>query len=61
MLQVATPWIEGSKDNDLQLLAKALSERFNVKITIEDYPIGGKLIFHYGNLEELDAILLRLN
>ncbi|KAJ6645039.1 putative chromosome-partitioning protein ParB [Pseudolycoriella hygida] len=52
---------EGNKDNDLQLLAKSLSEKFNIKITIEDYPIGGKLIFHYGNLEELDSILSKLN
>ncbi|MDN3030633.1 MAG: ParB/RepB/Spo0J family partition protein [Candidatus Tisiphia sp.] len=52
---------ESSKENDLQLLAKSLSERFNIKVTIEDYPIGGKLIFHYSNLGELDSILSRLN
>lgn len=52
---------ENSKENDLQLLAKSLSEKFNIKVTIEDYPIGGKLIFHYSNLEELDSILSRLN
>jgi len=52
---------ENNKDNDLQSLAKVLSERFNIKITIEDYSIGGKLIFHYGDLEELDTILLKLS
>ncbi len=52
---------DNSKENDLQLLAKSLSERFNIKVTIENYPIGGKLIFHYSNLEELDSILSRLN
>lgn len=52
---------ENSQENDLQLLAKSLSERFNIKVTIEDYTIGGKLIFHYSNLEELDSILSRLN
>ncbi|WP_341751413.1 ParB/RepB/Spo0J family partition protein [Candidatus Tisiphia endosymbiont of Piscicola geometra] len=52
---------ENSKENDLQLLAKSLSERFNIKVTIENYPIGGKLIFHYSNLEELDSILSSLN
>lgn len=52
---------ENSTDNDLQLLVKSLSEKFGVKITIEDYSIGGKLIFHYGSLEELDTILSRLN
>lgn len=42
---------EGNKDSDLQLLVKSLSERLNMKITIEDYTVGGKLMFHYGNLE----------
>lgn len=51
---------EANKGNDLQLLARSLSEKFNVKITIETYPVGGRLIFHYGNLEELDLILSRL-
>ncbi|WP_253308158.1 MULTISPECIES: ParB/RepB/Spo0J family partition protein [unclassified Rickettsia] len=52
---------EGDKSNDLQLLAKTLSERFNIKITIENYSIGGRLIFHYNSLEELDTILLKLS
>lgn len=52
---------EDTNDSDLQLLAKSLSEKFNIKITIEDYAVGGKLMFHYGNLEELDAILSRLS
>ncbi len=52
---------ENNKDNDLQLLAKSLSERFDIKITIEDYSVGGRLIFHYDNLEKLDSILSRLN
>ncbi len=52
---------EGNKENDLQLLAKSLSEKFNIKITIEDYPVGGRLIFHYSNLDELDSILSRLS
>lgn len=52
---------ENNKESDLQSLTKTLSERFNIKITIEDYPIGGKLVFHYGSLEELDSILLKLS
>ncbi|MCC8369556.1 MAG: ParB/RepB/Spo0J family partition protein [Rickettsia endosymbiont of Oxypoda opaca] len=52
---------EGDKSNDLQLLSKTLSERFNIKVTIENYSIGGRLIFHYNNLEELDTILLKLS
>ncbi|MGL4226578.1 MAG: ParB/RepB/Spo0J family partition protein, partial [Rickettsia sp.] len=34
---------------------------FDIKITIENYLLGGKLIFHYKDLEELDLILLKLN
>lgn len=47
-------------DNDLQILAKTLSEKFNIKVSIEQYNHGGKLIFHYENLEQLDSILDRL-
>ncbi|HJD55627.1 MAG TPA: ParB/RepB/Spo0J family partition protein [Rickettsia endosymbiont of Pyrocoelia pectoralis] len=53
--------IEKSTDNDLQMLVKALSEKFNIKVTIENYSLGGKLMFHYKNLEELDRILSKLN
>ena len=48
-------------DNDLQLLVKALSKKFNIKITIENCSLGGKLIFHYEDLEELDTILVKLS
>lgn len=47
-------------NNDLQVLASSLSEKFGIKITIEDHAVGGKIIFHYGNLEQLDSILSRL-
>jgi ParB family chromosome partitioning protein len=50
-----------STDNyDLQILAKTLSNKLGIKISIEDYYVGGKLIFHYNNLEQLDSILSRL-
>ena len=52
---------EKSIDNDLQMLVKVLAEKFNIKVTIENYSLGGKLIFHYKDLEELDKILLKLN
>ncbi len=50
-----------TEDNDLQSLVKILSEKFNIKVTIENYPLGGKLIFHYKDLKELDKILLELS
>jgi ParB family chromosome partitioning protein len=50
-----------SKENELESLANALSQKFGVRIIIEDYSIGGKIIFHYGSMEELDSILSKLN
>lgn len=52
---------EGTIDNDLESLVKILSEKFGIKVTIENYSLGGRLIFHYKDLEELDKILLKLN
>ncbi|MCC8418646.1 MAG: ParB/RepB/Spo0J family partition protein [Rickettsia endosymbiont of Glossina mortisans submortisans] len=52
---------DNATDNDLESLVKVLSEKFGVKVTIENYSLSGKLIFHYKNLEELDLILLKLN
>jgi len=52
---------DSTKESELELLAKALSKKFGIKIIIEDYPIGGKIIFHYGSMEELDTILSKLN
>lgn len=51
---------QDSLDKDLQGLVKALSEKFGIKISIENYPVGGKLIFHYNDLDQLDNILSRL-
>lgn len=51
---------ESTEDNDLKSLVKILSEKFNIKVTIENYFLGGKLIFHYKDLKELDNILLEL-
>ncbi|AAU03559.1 ParB/RepB/Spo0J family partition protein [Rickettsia typhi] len=48
-------------DNDLELLVKALSKKFGIKITIDNCNLGGKLMFHYKDLEELDLILSKLN
>jgi ParB family chromosome partitioning protein len=52
---------DSNKERELDLLAGALSQKFGVRIIIEDYSIGGKIIFHYGSMEELDSILSKLN
>lgn len=49
------------KENDFRLLAQTLSEKFGIKITIETSAYGGKVVFHYTNLEQLDSILVKLN
>ncbi len=51
----------GSGGDELKTIANALAEKFGVKVSLEDYKIGGKLIFHYKDLEELDLLLSRLS
>lgn len=46
---------------DLEIIAQALSEKFNTKISIENHLSGGKIIFDYNDPEHLDDILARLN
>lgn len=58
---VGKRFLKEEKENDIDLIVKALSEKFNIKITIENYSLGGKLIFHYKDLEELDNLLLKFN
>lgn len=48
-------------NEDFILLGQSLSEKFGVKVVVENSWNGGKITFHYGNLEELDSILSRLN
>jgi ParB family chromosome partitioning protein len=48
-------------DDDLVMLGQSLSEKFGVKVVVENSWNGGRISFHYGNLEELDLILTRIN
>lgn len=48
-------------NDDFILLGQSLSEKFGVKVVVENSWNGGKISFHYNNLEELDIILSRLN
>lgn len=47
--------------NDLEIIANALSEKYNTKVTIENQNGCGKIILSYNDLEHLDDILTRLN
>ncbi len=48
-------------DDDLVMLGQSLSEKFGVKVVVENSWNGGRISFHYSNLEELDFILTRIN
>lgn len=48
-------------DDDLVMLGQSLREKFGVKVVVENSWNGGRISFHYSNLEELDFILTRLN
>lgn len=54
------PRLHDHKNTDLNVLTQSLSEKFGMKITIENHTIGGKLIFHYQDLEKLDNLLIKL-
>ncbi len=47
-------------NDDLRELVAALSTKFGMKVTIEQIGAGGKVIFHYNTLEQLDEILTKL-
>jgi SpoVK/Ycf46/Vps4 family AAA+-type ATPase len=48
-------------DNDLVILGQSLSEKYGVKVVVENSWNGGKISFYYSNLEELDSILTKIN
>ena len=48
-------------DDDLVMLGQSLSEKFGVKVVVENSWNGGRISIHYSNLEELDSILTRFN
>jgi ParB family transcriptional regulator, chromosome partitioning protein len=48
------------KNADTAALEKRLSDSLGLKVTIEDRAGRGVLQIHYRNLEQLDAVLLRL-
>ncbi|RTK93986.1 MAG: ParB/RepB/Spo0J family partition protein [Rickettsiales bacterium] len=57
----SSPKVEKNIDEDLLILCQSLSEKFGVKVTIEDKFGNGKISFYYNNMEELDNILNKIN
>jgi len=47
-------------NNDLKELVDSLSAKFGMKVTIEQIGNGGKVVFHYNTIEQLDEILTKL-
>jgi ParB family chromosome partitioning protein len=52
---------EAPVDEDIIMLGQSLSEKFGVKVVVENSWNGGKISFHYSNLGDLDSILTRFN
>lgn len=57
----ASTKVEKNIDEDLLILCQSLSERFGVKVIIEDKFGNGKISFFYNNMEELDNILSKIS
>jgi ParB family transcriptional regulator, chromosome partitioning protein len=47
-------------DSDFDNIILALSQKFEVKVRIENVGSGGKVTFHYDSLEQLDNLLSKL-
>jgi ParB family transcriptional regulator, chromosome partitioning protein len=50
-----------SQDEDLIMLGESLSEKFGVKVLVENSNNGGRISIYYSNLEELDSILTKFD
>lgn len=48
-------------NDDLILLGQSLSQKYGVKVVVENSWNGGKISFYYSTLEELDSILTKIN
>ena len=48
-------------NDDFIMLGQSLSEKYGVKVVVENSWNGGKISFCYSNLEELDSILAKIN
>jgi ParB family chromosome partitioning protein len=51
----------GESNDDFILLGQSLSEKLGIKVTVDNSWNGGRVVFYYSNLEELDTILTRIN
>jgi ParB family chromosome partitioning protein len=52
---------DSAMSDDFIILGHSLSEKYGVKVVVENSWNGGKISFYYLNLEELDSILAKIN
>jgi ParB family chromosome partitioning protein len=52
---------DSAMNDDFIILGQSLSEKYGVKVVVENSWNGGKISFCYSNLEELDSILAKIN
>jgi ParB family chromosome partitioning protein len=53
--------LDSAMSDDFIILGQTLSEKYGVKVVVENSWNGGKIFFYYSNLEELDSILAKIN
>ncbi len=53
--------LDFAMSDDFIILGQTLSEKYGVKVVVENSWNGGKISFYYSNLEELDSILAKIN
>ncbi len=53
--------LDSAMSDDFIILGQTLSEKYGVKVVVENSCNGGKISFYYSNLEELDSILAKIN
>ncbi len=53
--------LDSAMSDDFIILGQTLSEKYGVKVVVENSWNGGKISFYYSNLEELDSILAKIN
>ncbi|MFK7968074.1 MAG: ParB/RepB/Spo0J family partition protein [Rickettsiaceae bacterium] len=52
---------DSTMNDDFIILGQSLSEKYGVKVVVENSWNGGKISFYYSNLEELDLILTKIS
>jgi len=52
---------DSTMNDDFIILGQSLSEKYGVKVVVENSCNGGRILFYYSNLEEIDLILTKIS